>query len=96
MNNSHLERWSKTRAKGFFHYVALSSISILLVVISIRFIVYYISGEKVSIKDFAFTQFFEMGITALVLPFLFWGAWLFQESQYKKEVEIRDRTGGGV
>ncbi|MGP8305323.1 hypothetical protein [Vibrio sp. YIC-376] len=90
MNNAQFERWSKTRANGFFQYVVLNSISILLVIISVRFMVYFISNEQASIQHFASTQSFVMGFTLLVLPFLFWGAWLIQESQYKKSVDKRE------
>ncbi len=87
MNQTQHQRWSKIRSGGFFKYVALNSISIVLGIFLVRLAIHAFSSEQVPFEEFLSAQLMNLGITALVLPFVLWGLWLYQESKYKKVVE---------
>ncbi len=87
MNPTQHQRWSKVRSGGFFKYVALNSISIVLGIFLVRLAIHAFSSEQVPFEAFLSAQLMNLGITALVLPFVFWGLWLYQESKYKKVAE---------
>ncbi len=87
MNQTQHQRWSKIRSGGFFKYVTLNTISIVLGIFLVRLLIHAFSSDKVPFEEFLSAQFMNLGITALVLPFVFWGFWLYQESKYKKVSE---------
>ncbi len=79
------ERWAKNREKGFARYVASNTISFILVISLVRAVFYFATKENVSIEGFISEQSINLVFTAIVLPFVFWFAWLYQESKYKKD-----------
>ncbi len=79
------ERWAKNREKGFARYVASNTISFLLIVSLVRAVFYFATQDNASIEGFISEQFMTIVFIAIVLSFIFWFTWLYQESKYKKD-----------
>ncbi len=86
MTDAQAKRWSKTRTKGFFRYVILNTVLIVTGIFTIKFILVYFVDEQVSLAMFVSERLIELTVTALLLPFLYWGSWLSLESKYKKKL----------
>ncbi|KOY36138.1 hypothetical protein CRN36_05040 [Vibrio vulnificus] len=85
MNIDQQERWAKNREKGFARYVASNTISFLLIVSLVRAVFYFATQDNASIDGFISEQSMTIVFIAIVLPFVFWFTWLYQESKYKKD-----------
>ncbi|AUJ35334.1 hypothetical protein BWZ32_11050 [Vibrio vulnificus] len=85
MNIDQQERWAKNREKGFARYVASNTISFLLIVSLVRAVFYFATQDNASIDGFISEQSMPIVFIAIVLPFVFWFTWLYQESKYKKD-----------
>ncbi|HAS8107044.1 TPA: hypothetical protein I7658_22045, partial [Vibrio vulnificus] len=57
----------------------------ILVISLVRAAFYFATKENASIEGFISEQSINLVFTAIVLPFVFWFAWLYQESKYKKD-----------
>ncbi|HDY7507680.1 TPA: hypothetical protein RQJ64_004714 [Vibrio vulnificus] len=65
--------------------MASNTISFILVISLVRAVFYFATQENASIEGFISEQSINLVSTAIVLPFVFWFAWLYQESKYKKD-----------
>ncbi|EHZ7124165.1 hypothetical protein [Vibrio vulnificus] len=85
MGTEQKERWAKNREKGFARYVASNTISIVLAISLVRVAIYFAAQENASIEGFITEKSMNLVVTAIVLPFVFWFIWLYQESKYKRD-----------
>ncbi|WMN89786.1 hypothetical protein NI382_16905 [Vibrio parahaemolyticus] len=85
MGTEQKERWTKIREKGFARYVASNTISIVLAISLVRVAIYFGAQENASIEGFITEQSMNLVVTAIVLPFVFWFIWLYQESKFKRD-----------
>jgi MFS family permease len=92
MNQKQFNRWAKIKEKGQLRYVVVQSLIISLAIFIGRLIGFFIMDDNVWPGSFFYDNMSNFIFIILFSPFIVLVFWYIQESSFKKELKVRDRT----